>query len=441
MQDATYIAPADLAIGMFVILELSWLEHPFVFSSFVIQTEEQLKTLRSLKLKSVKIDPLRSKALVRCPDETLNDARSNVQAAGPKPGEADDAAEADGPVETGAAEPSPAMAAKLVRIEQNRVLRSSMHQAEKKAAKAAQILRQSTRQFGSNPAQAIAGASNLVREIAESLCGSSEVMIHLLNDKVAGEEIYFHSFNVAMLALILGKAMALDADTLRTIGMAAIFHDLGKEEIPSRILLKTDPLTHAEEAMLKRHPEIGAQNALRAGMAPAVVAAILLHHENLDGSGYPHGVGGDKIGVTTRVIAIANHYDNLCNPPNLALAKTPYEALSLMFSKHKNWFDAAMLGKMVHSLGVYPPGSIVRLSSGATGMVISVNHSHPLQPTVMVYDASVPKAEAIILDLEQTPEISISKAMRPGMLTPSVYEYLSPRKRVTYYFDGGNSPA
>lgn len=414
MQDPVYLEPENLAVGMFVVLELPWLEHPFSFNSFVIQSDAQLESLRGLGLKRVRIDPLRSKVI-------LESARSGQAAAN------------DGKSREGM--PASAISAeKLARIEQHRVLRSSISQAEKHAAKSTQAIRQTTKQFFSEPAKAVAGTNAVIAEIADSLLANSEVMVHLLNDKVAGEEIYYHALSVAMLALLLGKALGFDAGTLQTIGVAAIFHDIGKEDIPSRVLLKTDPLTHAEEELVRQHCEFGARMALRGGLPETVVAAILQHHENVDGSGYPHRISGERLAPAVRVISIVNHYDNLCNPTNPANALTPYEALSTMFAKRKNWFDPAMLGKLIHVLGVYPPGSVVRLSTGATGMVISVNSARPLQPLVLVHDASIPKAEAIILDLERTPDISISKALRPSSLAPSVYEYLSPRKRVTYYF-------
>lgn len=424
MRESIYIDPEKLTIGMFVILEISWLRHPFTFSSFVIRSEEQLATIRGLGLKEVRIDPLRSQFVV----------------ASPKPGGGTVAEAKVGGSAGGSTAADFATAEKLLRVEKNMVLRSNIADAEKHAARAAQTVRQATKQFGAKAAESIAVTEALITEIAESLLGSSEAMVHLLGDKVAGEEIYYHSLNVAMLALLLGKSLKMDSASLQTIGMAAIFHDLGKDDIPSRVLLKTDPLTHAEEALIRQHPQVGAQMAVHGQLPAPVVAAILQHHENIDGSGYPNRLRGDTISPAAKVIAIVNHYDNLCNPVNVAKALTPYEALSTMFAKRKGWFDQGMLGRLVHILGVYPPGSVVQLSSGVTGMVISVNSAKPLQPSVLVYDASVPKNEAIIIDLEKMPEVSISKALRPASLAPSVYEYLNPRKRVTYYFGDHEAP-
>ena len=412
MEDTVYVEPAQLALGMFVILDLSWLQHPFSFSSFVIQSEEQLATLRSLGLEKLRIDPARGLAPRAMPEEPAAQ-RTVVPDAAPvvvTPTEKD------------------------MRIEHNRVLRRNIANAEKQAAKAVRLVRQATGKFSAEPGKAIAQANDLVAGVAESLLDNSEMMVHLLGEKDPDGEVYHHSLNVAVLALILGKAVGVDAETLRTIGVAAIFHDLGMAQLPSTLRLKGEALTPAEERLLHDHCEIGARLALRHGLPKAVAVAILQHHEHLDGSGYPNQLAGEQIGQVARVIAIVNHYDHLCNPGNAVAATTPYEALSTMFATRRNWFDAAMLAKLVRVLGVYPPGSIVQLSSGATAIVISVNSGRPLQPMLLVYDAAIPKAEALILDLEKTPGINISKALRASTLAPAVYEYLSPRKRVAYYF-------
>ncbi len=67
--------------------------------------------------------------------------------------------------------------------------------------------------------------------------------------------------------------------------------------------------------------------------------------------------------------------------------------------------------------------------------MVSINSTRPLKPTVMVYDPAVPREEAILADLEQEPDVSISKTMRPQHLAPAALEYLNPRRRMTYYFD------
>lgn len=414
MDERVFVEPEQLAIGMFVILDLSWLQHPFSFGSFLIQSDDQLATLRGLGLGRIRIDPARGKGPVL-----------PVDAEPPQVP----------PVLTPETAPEGLTRTdQELRSERDRVLRSSIANAEKEAAAAARSARQATRQFRSEPGKAIEQIGTLIAGIAESLLGNSATMVHLLGDKGIGDEVYYHSLNVAVLALILGKAMGLDAGALQTIGVAAIFHDVGMAELAPRVRHKNEALTVAEEALLRQHCEAGAKLALRSGLPQEVALAILQHHEHLDGSGYPNRLAGEKIGPVARVIAIVNHYDHLCNPAQAAAVVTPYEALSTMFARKRNWFDGAMLAKLVHVLGVYPPGSIVQLSSGETAMVISVNAARPLRPMLLVCDPQIPKAEALILDLEELPQISISKALRAVNLPPPVHEYLSPRKRVAYFF-------
>ncbi|HPP46875.1 MAG TPA: HD-GYP domain-containing protein, partial [Accumulibacter sp.] len=135
------------------------------------------------------------------------------------------------------------------------------------------------------------------------------------------------------------------------------------------------------------------------------------------------------------LLALTNAYDNLCNPPIIANALTPNEALSLMFAKQRSKYDVAILGRFVRILGVYPPGTVVLLSNEGIGMVLSINAAQPLRPVVIIYDAHIPKSEAMIVNLEQDREVNIVKALRPSQLPRPVYEYLSPRQRITYSFD------
>ena len=175
---------------------------------------------------------------------------------------------------------------------------------------------------------------------------------------------------------------------------------------------------------------------LLARSKPSSLASIIAqHHELADGSGYPKGLKGEQIDPLARIVSLVNYYDNLCNPADLAKAMTPHEALSLMFAQRRAKFDARALQVMIRCLGVYPPGSVVRLSNDALALVSSVNPQRPLRPWVTVFDPQVPRDEAIMLDLDEEPDINITKALRPIQLPPEVYEYLSPRKRVTYYFD------
>ncbi|MDH5480492.1 MAG: HD-GYP domain-containing protein, partial [Nitrosomonas sp.] len=143
----------------------------------------------------------------------------------------------------------------------------------------------------------------------------------------------------------------------------------------------------------------------------------------------------DEISPLAQLVTIINLYDNLCNPINPINALTPHEALSKLFTQYRDKLNTKTLQVFIKYMGIYPPGSIVALSNGAIGIVVSVSSGKALNPTLMVYDSEIPKEGAILLDLETLPDVNISKAIRPALLAPEVFSYLSPKKRVTYYFD------
>jgi hypothetical protein len=119
----------------------------------------------------------------------------------------------------------------------------------------------------------------------------------------------------------------------------------------------------------------------------------------------------------------------------MALAKTPYEALAYMYANQRSKFDEPLLKSLIKSLGIYPPGSVVQLSTGVHAVVISVNPGKPLRPFVMLHDPLAKRQEPLILDLREEPNTNISICLRPNQLPPDVLDYLNPRKRISYFID------
>jgi HD-GYP domain-containing protein (c-di-GMP phosphodiesterase class II) len=229
--------------------------------------------------------------------------------------------------------------------------------------------------------------------------------------------------------------LKLPAELVRMVGMGALFHDIGLNEIPARLHGSPGTLTKAEREFRELHCQYGFDLGKKVGLPPAALNIIVQHHEHFDGSGYPKKLKGDAIDLLARLVAVVNAYDNLCNPANIAQALTPHEALSQIFAQQRNRFDPRLLQAFIRFMGVYPPGTVVGLSNEELGLVIKTSSARPLKPTLIMYDAAIPRHEAVILNLDEEPDINISRAIRPGQLPPAVFDYLSPRRRVSYYFD------
>lgn len=422
--DAHYIHPDQLRVGLYIHLDLAWMDHPFSFSSFKLRTEAQVAQVRALRLARVRYLPERSDC-----EPTPLSAAPTAEA---PPVEADVSAVA--PVEH-----DPAVLAKRERAERLKARRRLFARCERDFMRATHTVKLVNQNLFSRPDWAREETTEMVGNLVESLLKDGDMAINLMADRVGGEDVYAHSLNVAVLSLMLAREQGMSRDELMALGLGAFFHDIGKLDVPPKILLKQEPLTSAEHALMKEHVTFGMRIGAKVGLAPDVLAVIAQHHEHIDGSGYPRGVTGEKLTLLAKIVAIANSYDNLCNPANPQRAMTPHEALALMYAQYRNRFEAAPLNTFIRCLGVYPPGTIVVLNNDAFGMVVSVNSSRPLKPDVLVYDASVPKEDAIILSLEQEPEIQIARTLRPGQLPRTIFDYLSPRKRVAYFFDTHSS--
>jgi putative nucleotidyltransferase with HDIG domain len=424
-QDKENLISVDqLQVGVYVYLDVGWMHHPFSFNNFKIRNEEQLATIRQLGLKSVRWDPARS--------DLKPLAKGEVAAAAAPAAAQPQALEAPPEVDPATAA---IMAAKQARMRQLAEHREKIARTEQAFTKAANVVQGINKSIFSEPNETLQRVGQFINDIAAELLSAPELAIQVMGSKPASEDVYFHALNVSVLAMILGRELKMPAELVRMIGMGALFHDIGLNEIPARISGSPGNLGKAERELRELHCQYGFDIGKKVGLPPAALNIILQHHEHFDGSGYPRKLKGEAIDLLARTVAVVNAYDNLCNPANIAQALTPHEALSQIFAQQRNRFDPRLLQAFIRFMGVYPPGTVVGLSNEALGLVIKTSSARPLKPTVIVYDAGIPRHEAVILDLDQEPDINISRAIRPNQLPPAVFDYLSPRRRVSYYFD------
>lgn len=417
-----FLRPEQLRVGLFVELDLSWMEHPFAFSRFKIRSQQQIDTLRELGLEQIRWHPERSD----CAPLPADPSPAVVPAV-----ETGDGAEAAPPMSPALQQ---AIEEKRTRVEQLRQIRDEIAAAEQRFTRAADALKQISRDLRSRPEQALEQADAVVSVLADTAFSEGDVKIHAISQQL-GEDVYFHSLNVAVLAMILGRAVHLKRDELQQLGLGALLHDIGHIEVPDPILAKREALSRAEQAVFELHCRHGLRLAGRLALSEPARAVIAQHHEHIDGSGYPERLQGSAITLFSRIVAIVNRYDNLCNPAHGAAGITPYEALSRMYARERQHFDEELLRRLIRCLGVYPPGSLVELSDDSLGLVLSVDPEQPLRPDVMLYDPDVPKEAALIVKLAEDAELKIRRSLRAATLPPEVRAYLNPRARVTYYVE------
>jgi len=188
-------------------------------------------------------------------------------------------------------------------------------------------------------------------------------------------------------------------------------------------------------ARYREHVALGSALGQRMALSPGAMLVIAQHHEHLDGSGYPMGIGGQRISVPARVVALVNRYDNLCHGSPRTLAMTPHEALSLLFAQGQRQYDPALLSAFVRMMGVYPPGSVVQLTDDRYAVVESVSASRPLRPKVQVHEPRAAREESTLIDLAQQRTLGIRRALSAEQLPSAVREQLMPQRRAAWFFE------
>ena len=401
------IAVEKLRVGMFIQLDGGWLSHPFPLSSFRIAGEDQIATLRSLGLRELRWVPEKSDL----PDEGL-----------------------DGATQAGA-QPShdPAALQARQRRQDLQTQRELIQRCERQHTAAAKSWREAHDSVGANPKQAALGAQSLTQAMLDDMLDAQEIGIRLVaggGDRAAG-----HALNVAIISLLIARTLGLPEDELLDLGVGALMHDVGKTEVQDRFRHAEDGFSSIELSAYRDHVAKGVAVGHRMGLSVGALNVLAQHHEHADGSGFPLKHGGERLSRGARIVALVNRYDNLCNPQARTLALTPHEAVSVLFAQGRQRFDAAVLNAFIRMMGVYPAGSLVQLTDDRFGLVVGVNSSRPLKPRVLVHEPNLPRSEALVMDLERTPNLGIRRSLPASKLPNAAIEFLDPRPRVSYYFE------
>lgn len=416
-----------LRIGMFVELELDWLSHPFPSGRFKISSHQQIDTIAKIGLTRVRVNPSKSDA---APEYSGPAHQADVSQAG---------VQAKAPTQPLVGS-EPADQAQR-RTERERIAQEqhSLALCETRFANAAREYRQTIEQIPLRPEAAAERCHTAVNTMLCDMLGNGETIIRLLSG-TGRENPSQHPVNVTVLSLLLGKALGMVQTDLFDLGVAAFLHDMGKVQLPERVRWPQENFSTDEYRAYQDHVAYGVQMGKKMGLSKPVLQAIAHHHELIDGSGFPSRVRGEAMSQASRILALVNRYDNLCNPHQAQSAMTPHEALSLIFSQLKTRFDTTALSAFIRMMGVYPPGSVVQLIDDRFGIVVSVNSVRPLKPKLLVHESGVVRSEAPILDLEIATTVGIRRSIKPAALPSAAMAFLTPGARVSYYYERTNDP-
>lgn len=360
------IHSSQLRLGMYLHkLGVSWFKHPFVKNAFLLESSEDLKTIRDHGIEQVWIDTERGADL---PPEPSDDASPGALAAA-----------APTPKPPTAPAPRPAVAAPRVSMQ------AEVAQARKLCHMAKNEMASMFNDARMGKVVKAGDAMPLVEEISASVLRHPSALISVARIKTHDEYTFMHSVAVCALMVALARQMDLDEHLVMEAGIGGMMHDLGKAMMPLEVLNKPGKLTDAEFDIMKSHPQAGWKMLMDSGEATEGTLDIALHHhEKFDGSGYPKGLKGDQISLLSRMGAICDVYDAVTSNRPYKNGWDPAESIKRMAS-WKGHFDETIFKAFVRSIGIYPVGALVRTRSDKLGVVIEQNDSSMLKPKIRVF--------------------------------------------------------
>ncbi len=220
----------------------------------------------------------------------------------------------------------------------------------------------------------ITKARKIIKIFTDFIIQDETFMVGLTTIKNIGTYTLNHSVNVSVLAIALGLKLGLEKKDITELGMAGFFHDIGKSNISEEILDKPAPLTFEEYELIKKHPHWSAERLLLIrglkNIPAFALRGILEHHIDYNGSGYPK-LDIEKPSLFARILRVVDTYDAMTTARSYQQAFSPIEALNYIISKKGEIFDPVIVDKFVDLLGTYPPGTIVRLTTGEIGVFLS----------------------------------------------------------------------
>ena len=259
---------------------------------------------------------------------------------------------------------------------------AAIRQMYSNAVQAAELVYHSAETEGVPDAPA---AIETVDGLADAVTQNRTALMALTAMRNYDNYTFTHMVNVSILAMAQARALGIDGKLLREFGMSALMHDIGKVRTPKEILNKPGVLTDDEFVIMRRHTVDGAEILRRTREMPILAPIVAFeHHLRLDGSGYPHTVQRDSMNLGSMLCAISDVYDAMRSQRAYQQAHPTDRILAVLRRNEGAQLDQNLVRRFVQLLGIYPPGNLVKLSTGEVSVVLRVHAPDPHRPRVRV---------------------------------------------------------
>jgi len=384
------IATSQLQVGMFISnLDASCLEHNFISTQFPVSNEDTVRKVHQTGIKNVYIDTTKG--------SDLQDAAT-------------------------AAEVSADLDKKTLKIADNNEhidnqvsVQEEVERARGIYKEAHNIMQDLMEDIRLGKQVEVERVEPISEQLVESVFRNKDALISLSRIKDKDHYTFMHSVSVAGLMITFSRAMGFDMNLIKEISIGGMLHDVGKMMTPNNVLNKPGKLDDGEFKIMKSHV-VYSKELLegKPGITQAALDVAAMHHERIDGSGYPLGLKGDEISQVGQMSTIVDVYDALTSVRVYKSAWEPNLALKKLLEWSDHHFNPTLVQQFIRCLGIYPIGTLVELDSGNIAIVIEQGEKDLLSPTVKIIYNNKKKGlvPVSILDLSKTND-RIIKSVSP----------------------------
>lgn len=401
-EKLTKISVEELRHGMFVAeLDRPWLGTPFLVEGFLITNDKEIRAFRK-----------------HCKHVYIDEARSDLETLGTEAGSSPDDASGNGAAR---ARMFPGKA--LKNYTDSRGFKEEIHEAqtfyqdyEKGVVKLFEGCR------NGQPLE-LGHLKGAVEGICESVVRNPDACMLLHRLRRRDDYSYNHAIGSSIWAAALGRQLGLPEEDIKNLAFGSLLCDVGKIKVPSAILNKPGNLSDWEFEIVQAHVEQGVELVRGCrDVDQSVVEMVAHHHERHDGRGYPDGLKGDEIPVFARIAGIVDCYDAMTSDRVYAAGISPTEAVHILNHMRDKDFQAELIDAFIQTVGIYPCGTLVELSSGEIGIVAAEYRTRRLRPKILlITDPDQEKlAKPVYLDLMEVTEdargrpLEIARSLEPG---------------------------
>lgn len=270
-------------------------------------------------------------------------------------------------------------------------------------------------------------AKRIVESMVDHLLEEENLLIGMTAIKDYDEYTYHHSVNVSILSVALGQRLGMNKKMLTELGLVALFHDIGKIDIPNEILNKSSSFTEDEWKLMKRHPIWGVRALLKLrGLDHTAIRSSIVafeHHMNYDLTGYPRVRQYEELDLYSRIVSVVDQYDAMTSARVYSrIPLAPDKALSIMMERAGKQLDPLLFKFFTNIVGVFPIGSLVMLDTKEMGLVYESDIVFPDRPRVMIIVDH--KGERLL----KGPVVNLTEKDDKGQYYRSIVKTLDPNK-------------